>query len=539
MTYGGREMRKRTKGVALLGAVAAGASAIALMVGNAGASSSLSLTDVPTANPKVAGFTEPDKLSPELTKSIVAQGNMALENPAGANGYYGYDTPGPFVPLPGTTFEAQKTEPDKNTYLVMRGLHGADPRYFYGTHFLFQGHETGAPGYITRVNLDADVDHRVTLLANADVNGTPLPVFDGSTWDPFAHKLLFTAELGANGGVWQATPDINSKVQDISGILGRAGYEGIQNDGLGNLFIVEDTGGATASDNSRVPNSFVYRFVPKDRTDLTRGGKLQVLQLKDLQGGPFDASTFSSDMKDLHTYGNVFQTKWVTIHDTAVNGTTPFDANAAAKAAGATPFKRPENGMFRPGSAFRQFVFDETGDTNASSPANDDFGGWGSLFSYKTDSAASDHGTLTILFKGNEEHAGFDNMTFLTRDDLAVVEDAGDGLHASRNALDSGYVFDVTHNYADGSQPIRFLAQGRDASATIDSALGSLIPKPADFHNEGDNEITGIHTSDGDPTVFGILGTKVPAAFSSFGGWRTFFTGQHGDNITWEITRQR
>jgi secreted PhoX family phosphatase len=244
-------------------------------------------------------------------------------------------------------------------------------------------------------------------------------------------------------------------------------------------------------------------------------------------------------MKDLHTYGNVFQTKWVTIHDTAVNGTTPFDANAAAKAAGATPFKRPENGMFRPGSAFRQFVFDETGDTNASSPANDDFGGWGSLFSYKTDSAASDHGTLTILFKGNEEHAGFDNMTFLTRDDLAVVEDAGDGLHASRNALDSGYVFDVTHNYADGSQPIRFLAQGRDASATIDSALGSLIPKPADFHNEGDNEITGIHTSDGDPTVFGILGTEVPAAFSSFGGWRTFFTGQHGDNITWEITRQR
>ena len=46
-----------------------------------------------------------------------------------------------------TTNEAHKTEPDKNTYLVLRGQPGADPDYDYGTHFLFQGHETGPPGY--------------------------------------------------------------------------------------------------------------------------------------------------------------------------------------------------------------------------------------------------------------------------------------------------------------------------------------------------------------------------------------------------------
>ena len=194
--------------------------------------------------------------------------------------------------------------------------------------------------------------------------------------------------------------------------------------------------------------------------------------------------------------------------------------------------------MFRPGSSFREFYFDETGDTNADSPANADFGGWGSLFVYKTNNPASNTGTLSIVFKGNKEHAGFDNMAFLSRDDLAVVEDAGDGLHTQRNALDSGFDFDVTHNYSDGAQPIRFLAQGRDASATIDSALGSLSPVPANFHNEGDNEITGIHVSDGDPTVFGILGAKIPVGFQSFGRWRTFYTSQHGDNVTYQIVRR-
>ena len=52
--------------------------------------------------------------------------------------------------------------------------------------------------------------------------------------------------------------------------------------------------------------------------------------------------------------------------------------------------------------------------------------------------------------------------------------------------------------------------------------------------NDGDNEITGIHVSDGDPGVGGILGAKIPAPFSD--GWRAFWTQQHGDNVTWELT---
>jgi hypothetical protein len=53
------------------------------------------------------------------------------------------------------------------------------------------------------------------------------------------------------------------------------------------------------------------------------------------------------------------------------------------------------------------------------------------------------------------------------------------------------------------------------------------------FQNEGDNEITGIHMSDGDPGTDGILGAKVPRPFRD--GWRLFWTAQHGDNVTLEI----
>jgi hypothetical protein len=65
---------------------------------------------------------------------------------------------------------------------------------------------------------------------------------------------------------------------------------------------------------------------------------------------------------------------------------------------------------------------------------------------------------------------------------------------------------------------------------------GSLGASSGGFgRNEGDNEITGVHVSDGDPSVDGILGAKAPALFSNK-SWRWFYTQQHGDNDTWEVT---
>jgi Bacterial protein of unknown function (DUF839) len=526
-----RSRRGRMLTAAAAAAVAA-ATTLALGQGRAEARGDLHIGGVPVANPKSPGIVAPNVLTSEWLESPVAQGAVPVENPTDWATHYGYNGDGPFVPLPGTTTEATKTEPDKNTYLVLPHQHGADPHYDYGTHFLFQGHETGKGGYITRVNLDADGPHRVTVLATRDVDGTPLPVFDGSVWDPFGRTLLFSAEEGASGGLWQARlPDTHghSAVRDISGSVGRGGYEGIQFDSAGELWIVEDVGGPAAGANGKgkQPNSFLYRFVPEHRGDLS-AGRLQALRVVGAPNPPDADSAFEAA---LHVYGSSFPTAWVTIHDTAVDGTAPFDANAAAKAAGATPFKRPENGQFRPGQGFRQFYFDETGDTNADSPFNAGKGGWGTIFGLAQSRPDAAAGRLRVVYNGDEAHSAFDNMSFFDDRHLLVVEDAGDTLHTQRNALDSGYVIDVEHDYADGAVPVRFLAEGRDASATIDSALAGT----SGFQNEGDNEITGIHVSDGDPSVHGLIGTAVPRPFD--GRWRVFWTQQHGDNVTWEVTR--
>jgi len=122
---------------------------------------------------------------------------------------------------------------------------------------------------------------------------------------------------------------------------------------------------------------------------------------------------------------------------------------------------------------------------------------------------------------------GLDNLTFLSTGRLAVGEDAGDTLHSQRNGLDSAFVFDVGTDYAAGAAPVRWLAEGRDAPATIDSASGGF------GKNDGDNEITGVHVSNGDPSPAGILGAKNPNLGDS--KWRWFYTQQHGDNVTYEV----
>lgn len=502
-------------------------------------------SNVTNANPRVAGYWTPNILSPELIESAVAQGSMPLENPSDTVGYYGYDLepPLPMIPALGSNAEKHKTEPDKNTYLVLSGQKGPEAKYNYGRHFLFQGHETGLIGYLTRVNLDADAQHRVTLLADHDINGAPLPVYDGSTYYPFSRRLLLTAENGNKGGVWQATlgdapgPFNGSEVEDVSGIFGRAGYEGIQADRWGRLIIVEDTGGAKGNTNShaRQPNSFVFRLIPYDPSDLKKGGKLQALRVYNAANQPIvfnagqaDADILSPDVKEIHTYNHPLATGWVTIHDTARDGFTPFDANALAKAAKATPFKRPENGLFRPGSNFTQFVFAETGDTDQGTEAGAAYGGFGSVLKLTMD-PRSDLGKLELVYLGDVVHTGLDNCAFWSEDKIVFVEDAGDGLHGQRNALDSAYLFDLRTDYSKGAQPVRILAEGRDPAATIDAGLAGTMG----FVNEGDNEITGIHISDGDPTVDGLMGTKDPVVFKE--GWRVFYTAQHGMNMTYEI----
>jgi hypothetical protein len=524
------------------------------------------LSNVASPNLRSVGYAPAPKLSKELQQVVWAQGGTRLENPSGIVTDYGFendvsssDDPShpQMVPVPANNTEAQKTEPDKNTYLVFKGgLKGADPSYDYGTHFVFQGHEVGATvngkkqGLITRVNLDADAQHRVTLLATQDTNGQPIQPIDGSTWDPWAKRLLFTTE-SSSSPTYSATPDYPSTVEDLSGSLGRGGYEGIQNDSDGNIWIVEDIGGANkpGAVASKFPNSFVYRYVPATKGDL-HNGKLQVLQVLNQSGTPITQASQSAvnaaDQVLIHSYGHSLDTRWVTIHDTATDGTAPFNANTLAKSHNGTPFLRPENGQFAPGSGFKEFFFDETGDTNATATENGDkltgaggSGGWGTIQKLTQSSPSANTGKLTLFFLCNENISGLDNTAFLSKDRVTFVEDAGDTLHQQRSddtrahvpgidaGLDAGYVFDINANYASGAKPVRWLAQGRDALAAIDAANGGF------GKNEGDNEITGVHVSNGDTSPGGILGAKLPHIFH--GGWRWFYTQQHGDNFLFEV----
>ena len=178
------------------------------------------------------------------------------------------------------------------------------------------------------------------------------------------------------------------------------------------------------------------------------------------------SGTNSSGYVALHTYGTTYATKWIPISPSPTTPSTQLpgaDDNALAKAGAGTPFKRPKNGVFRPGSKFKEFYFSETGDTDERTCAGgvlppdtgittpcvspNQTGGYGSIFKL-VQSPKSNDGTISVLYNGNSVHAGFDNTAFLSKDQIVFVEDAGDTLHTQRNALDSAWLFDVDADYA-------------------------------------------------------------------------------------------
>jgi hypothetical protein len=481
---------------------------------------------VPHPNPRSG--VSPNVTIDDYSLSLVAQGSDPLENPAGPVNTFGY--------LSG---HGTRTEPDENTYLVFEHNPGGPTHGFdYGRHFLFQGHENGGgQAYITRINLDIkDPAHRITLLTPGDSAGTTgFSSIDGSTWNPFTETLFFTQENAATKGVIEVSADWPPTVRTLEGIVGTGGFEGIHPDNDGNLLIVEDVGGvgvhidpndATSPTTAKQPNSFVYKFVPYNRHNIGDGGQLYALQVW-VEGSPitFHAAdpvgdTFSPLQLKLHSPGTSWPAQWVLVHDTATDGTGSFSANGMAKARGASPFKRPENAQFLPGSDFNTFVFCPTGDTDADAGSRPDLaarGSWGSIFRVNFRDR-NPIGTVAIVFLGDSRHASFDNLTFADDDTLLATEDRGDGLHEQLGFLDSVWAFDVRGHHTN---PRRLLALGEDSEAAALVAAGQ----------EGDNEPTGLHVSDGDPTVHGLVGQHHVDEKRT----RWFITQQHGKNQVWEF----
>jgi len=490
------------------------------------------VSGVPGANPEV--ITD-NVLSPEFAPGLLAEGSDLLENPSS------------LITRFGNLSDGSRTEPDENTYLILDHNPGGPTQgYDYGRHFLFQGHEmpngNTNRAYLTRINLDvAHPDHRITLMTPGDANGlTGFNSIDGSTWDPFSRTLLFTQEDGAIGGVIEMGADFDTNtgggagLRTLYGSLGRGGYEGIHPDDRGNILIVEDVGGSTVPQGTipgqfgRNPNSFVYRFVPTSPDDLTHG-KLQALQVS-INGSPVmfvpfsmehpTGDVLSENQRLLHMVGASWPVQWITIHDTAVDGIAAFDANARAKLLGATPFKRPENAQFQPGSHFRTLFFVITGDTDNRAGIQPELasrGAWGGIFRVDLD-GSRENGNISLVVLGDADHAAFDNITFVDdRDTILVAEDRGDTLHDQLNKLDSIWAYKLNQQHPDRSIATRFVALGEDRMAPIAT--------------EEDNEPTGLHMSEGDSTIQGLIGTREFRKDRAM----LFFTQQHGENNLFEV----
>jgi len=503
--------------VALVTAAASNAGAVQLTVFDK------IVSGVPAANPEVIAD---NVFSPEFLPGLVVEGIDLLENPSG------------LITQFGNLSDGTNTAPDQNTYLILdHNPGGPTPGYDYGRHFLFQGHENSSDlAYVTRINLDvASPDYRITLLTPVDTGGlTHFNSIDGSTWDPFSETMLFTQEASTNGGVIEMGSDFDPNtgggagLRTLYGSLGQGGYEGIHPDNSGNIWMVEDVGGTLVLNNAKDPNSFIYRFVPLSPDDLTHG-KLQALQVS-IGGNPVvfvpvddqhpNGDTRSRNQLLLHTVGTSWPVQWVTVHDTEINGTDPFDANALAKAAGATPFKRPENGQFQPGSNFRTFFFVITGDTDntaGTDPVLAARGAWGGLFRVDLNANRS-QGTISLVVLGDADHAAFDNITFVDdKNTVLLAEDRGDTLHDQLNKLDSIWAYKL--NKQDPHQNIvaRFVALGLDRLAGVPG--------------EEDNEPTGLHMSEGDSSINGLIGRNVFRTDQA----RLFFTQQHGENNLFEV----
>ena len=128
-------------------------------------------------------------------------------------------------------------------------------------------------------------------------------------------------------------------------------------------------------------------------------------------------------------------------------------------------------------------------------------------------------GPYLSVVLGDADHASFDNITFVDdKDTILVTEDRGDTLHDQLNKLDSiwAYKLDRAASGEKHRGPIR-----RARARTDGSAIAT----------EEDNEPTGVHMSEGDSTIRGLIGTREFRKDRAM----LFFTQQHGENNLFEV----
>ena len=332
---------------ARLGLLGLATGAACLLAGSASASGGLHVIGVPSANPRFGVAN--NVLTPSAHEVAVAWGSMPLANPDVANGltHYGYDTSngGPL------TQDAQRGQQDRAGQERLPGLRrqalplpgSRERRPGLGHPDQPRRDRPGQAGH-------ADQRHRRRRQRRSRPS-TASPGTRSPTSCCSPRRALLADRRRARGhpgrqrrpGRRQGAAPRRARLRRLRG---RAERRATATSGWSR------TSAAAPSTAARCRTATSTGSCPQDKTDLTAGGTLQALQIMRARRhaghrGPAAGEPVPTPfLTDLHTYGTSFATTWVDVH----TGPGAFDATAAAKAAGATPLKRPENGVFRPGT---------------------------------------------------------------------------------------------------------------------------------------------------------------------------------------------
>jgi uncharacterized protein len=166
--------------------------------------------------------------------------------------------------------------------------------------YVFQTHELGL-----NTNTGVSVTDLLTGTTKMLVRRSDWGSLDGIAWTPWG--TLLVAEERTGGKVWELDPwtlELNARPA-----LGLKSHEGMRVDAEGNVYGISETN-----------PGFIFRFVPDARGDLS-SGQLYALEVTNQTGD------------------RVGDAEWIPLDRSAVQ----VDANAAALAAGATGYNRPED----------------------------------------------------------------------------------------------------------------------------------------------------------------------------------------------------
>ena len=105
---------------------------------------------------------------------------------------------------------------------------------------------------MTRINLDVPRgDHSSHHVADTSGCGDRNHRIGIDRWldlqSVYPNPAVHAGSGQRNGGVFQLTTGWPSQLTKLDAFLGKAGYEGIHADRFGNIYIIEDTGGAMSS----------------------------------------------------------------------------------------------------------------------------------------------------------------------------------------------------------------------------------------------------------------------------------------------------